>query len=80
MNNDHFQVSEKAVLLINNNNYFAILQHDKRLLSKIILQLFINTKFHWNKMIVGLSINTIKYVIDVIGEDLFDSITNDLKI
>jgi hypothetical protein len=40
----------------------------------------LNVKHHWNKAIVGLSVNSIKILIDVVGEDTFDNICNELKI
>jgi len=62
----HFQVAEKALLMLNNEKIIDILSRNKPVLyPKLVGSLLENSENHWNNYITTLTLNSVKVLMDL---------------
>uniref|UniRef100_A0A7N0ZTU8 Serine/threonine protein phosphatase 2A regulatory subunit n=1 Tax=Kalanchoe fedtschenkoi TaxID=63787 RepID=A0A7N0ZTU8_KALFE len=66
INSSHYQVAERALLLLNNERYISLIMHNREaILPLVIPALEQNANNHWNRTVVNLSLNIKKIYVDL---------------
>ncbi|CAN6464226.1 unnamed protein product [Victoria cruziana] len=69
LNSSHFQVSERALFLWNNDHVLNLIKENRKVILPIILPaLEKNTRNHWNQAVQSLTLNVRKIFMDIDNE------------
>ncbi|KAF8393311.1 hypothetical protein HHK36_021552 [Tetracentron sinense] len=87
LNSSHFQVSERAFFLWNNDHIVSLIVHNRQVILPLIYPaLERNTRNHWNQAVLNLTLNTRRMLSDIDNEIVlacqgkFDEEENKLRV
>lgn len=76
---NHFQVAERILFLINNEQVFKMVTDNKTDIFPIILRgLLKNSKAHWNQTVQSMTLNVMKSLMEIDGT-LFEEVSNQIQ-
>ena len=79
MTSNHFQVAERILFLINNEQVTKMINENKELAFNILLKgLLKNSKSHWNQTVQSMTLNVMKSLMEIDG-NLFEEISNKIQ-
>ena len=76
---NHFQVAERILFLINNEQVIKMISDNKDLIFGILMKsLLKNSKSHWNQTVQSMTLNVMKSLMEIDGK-LFEQLSNKVQ-
>jgi serine/threonine-protein phosphatase 2A regulatory subunit B' len=76
---NHFQVAERILFLINNDQVQRMITENKELIFEILMKgLLKSSKSHWNQTVQNMTMNVMKSLMEI-DSDLFEKLSNKIS-
>lgn len=76
---NHFQVAERILFLINNDQVQRMITENKKLIFEILMKgLLKSSKSHWNQTVQNMTMNVMKSLMEIDSE-LFETLSNKIS-
>jgi serine/threonine-protein phosphatase 2A regulatory subunit B' len=76
---NHFQVAERILFLINNDQVQRMITENKELIFEILMiGLLKSSKSHWNQTVQNMTMNVMKSLMEI-DSDLFEKLSNKIS-
>jgi serine/threonine-protein phosphatase 2A regulatory subunit B' len=76
---NHFQVAERILFLINNDQVQRMITENKQLIFEILMKgLLKSSKSHWNQTVQNMTMNVMKSLMEI-DSDLFEKLSNKIS-